>query len=142
VKSIPEVDVYVRYCETDAGGHVNNTSYFLYFEEARTKFFSAIGFGPKEREHIHFIVARTECDFIAQAYGGQTLKVKTTVSKIGTKSYTMVHEIREAETEAIIAKGSAVIVCFNFQKQQSVTIPAELRTTLEAYLKITSGQTV
>ena len=142
MKSIPEVDVYVRFCETDAGGHISNTSYFLYFEEARTKFFASIGFGPIVREHIHFIVARTECDFIAQAYAGQTLKVKTTVSKIGTKSYTMVHEIKEVETGSIIAKGSAVIVCFNFQEQQSVRIPADLRKTLEAYLKTTSGQMV
>jgi acyl-CoA thioester hydrolase len=142
MNSIREVDVYVRFCETDAGGHVSNTSYFLYFEEARTKFFATIGFGPKEREHMHFIVARTDCDFIAQAYAGQTLTVKTDVSKIGTKSYTMVHEIIQAETGAIIARGSTVIVCFDFHEQQSVEIPTELRTTLEEHLKVASVQKV
>jgi acyl-CoA thioester hydrolase len=34
-----EVPVRVRFCETDMAGHVNNTSYFIYLEEARGKFF-------------------------------------------------------------------------------------------------------
>lgn len=140
MKRIPEINVYVRYCETDAGGHVNNASYFLYFEEARTKFFATLGFGPTEREHLHFIVARTECDFIAQAYAGQILTVKTMVSKIGTKSYTVVHEITDMETGVSIAKGSAVIVCFNYQEQQSVPIPASLHAMLEEYMQPVSVQ--
>ncbi len=67
----PTIEVYVRYCETDAGGHVSNTSYFLYLEEARTKFFETIGFGLGKRQDMNFIVAQTGCDFIAQAYAAQ-----------------------------------------------------------------------
>lgn len=134
MKTIPEVDIYVRFCETDAGGHVSNTSYFLYFEEARTKFFGTIGFGLKDRKNFNFIVARIECNFIAQSYASQILSVTTGVSKIGTKSYTLVHEIKDADTGALIANGSAVIVCYNFQEQHSIEIPTNLRTTLEEYL--------
>ena len=134
MKTIPEVDIYVRFCETDAGGHVSNTSYFLYFEEARTKFFGMIGFGLKDRKNFNFIVARIECNFIAQSYASQILSVTTSVSKIGTKSYTLVHEIKDADTGALIANGSAVIVCYNFQEQHSIEIPTNLRKTLEKYL--------
>lgn len=125
-----KIDIYVRFCETDAGGHVSNTSYFLYFEEARTKFFEAIGFGPNKRS-IHFIVAQTECDFRVQAFAGQILTVNTKVSRIGTKSYTMMHEITDAKTRELIATGSAVIVCYNFEAQESVEIPDKLRAILE-----------
>ena len=128
------VDIYVRYCETDAGGHVSNTSYFLYFEEGRTKFFESIGFGPKRRS-IHFIVAQTECDFRAQAYAGQNLTVTTNVSRIGTKSYTMAHEITNKETGDLIATGGAVIVCYNFETEQSEEIPNNLRAILEEQLE-------
>lgn len=34
-----ETQVKVRFCETDALGHINNTSYFIYLEEARIAFF-------------------------------------------------------------------------------------------------------
>ena len=134
MKTIPEVDIYVRFCETDAGGHVSNTSYFLYFEEARTKFFGSIGFGSKDRKNFNFIVARIECNFISQSYASQILRVTTGVSNIGTKSYKLVHEIKDASTGALIANGSAVIVCYNFQEKHSIEIPTDLRTTLEEYL--------
>ena len=134
MKTIPEVDIYVRYCETDAGGHVSNTSYFLYFEEARTKFFGTIGFGLKDKKNFNFIVAHLSWNFIAQSYASQILSVTTSVSNIGTKSYTLVHEIKDANTGALIANGSAVIVCYNFQEQHSIEIPTDLRTTLEKYL--------
>ena len=37
-----ELEVNVRFSETDALGHINNTSYFIYLEEARMKFFEAL----------------------------------------------------------------------------------------------------
>lgn len=33
-----ETAVKVRFCETDALGHISNISYFIYLEEARTDF--------------------------------------------------------------------------------------------------------
>lgn len=129
-----EIDVYVRFCETDAAGHVSNTSYFLYLEEGRMRFFETIGFGREERL-VDFIVARTECDFIAQAYAGQTLSVATMVSNIGTKSYTVKHKVKNPETGELIAVGSAVIVCFDFSSQQTVKIPTHLREQLTRHMK-------
>lgn len=131
---IPGIDIYVRFCETDAAGHVNNISYFIYIEEARTKFIQAIGFGREERENLDFIIATAQCDFVSQAYAHQTLKVATNVSRIGEKSFTLQHTIKAADTGAMVATGSAVIVCFNFQNQQSVTIPLQLRSALEQHL--------
>ncbi|RID82424.1 acyl-CoA thioesterase [Peribacillus asahii] len=134
MNNIPEIDVYVRFCETDAAGHVNNISYFIYMEEARTKFFKAVGYDKDNRGEMDFVVASAQCDYLAQAYANQTLTLSTRVSKIGTKSYTLAHEIKSADTGAMIAVGSAVVVCFNFQTQQSEVIPPELRSTLEQYL--------
>lgn len=128
---IPDIQVYVRYSETDASGHVNNISYFIYLEEARTKFFEAIGLSKEKRGDVHFVVASAKCDFIAQAYGSQRLTVTTRLARIGTKSFTLEHTIKDAKTDHIIASGSAVIVCFNFQTQQSVTIPLPFRQALE-----------
>jgi len=128
---VPEIDIYVRYCETDASGHVSNISYFIYLEEARTKFFNEIGFSKEKRGDISFVVASAKCDFIAQAYSFQTLTVTTRVSRIGTKSFTLEHTIKEAKTRKIIASGSVVIVCFNFQTQRAENIPPSLRAALE-----------
>ena len=143
MKTIPDVDVYVRFCETDAGGHVSNTSYFCYLEEARTKFFTDIHFGFEQaNEERSFILARTECDFIAQSYAAQTLTVKSWIEHIGTKSFTLLHEIYEKKTDTLLARGRAVVVCFNFIEQRSVGIFPELRLTLREYIDTGSAQEV
>ena len=101
MKSIVDTDIYVRFCETDAGGHVNNTSYFFYFEEARTRFFKSI---IEQEERINFIVARVECDYVAQAFAAQTLTVKSSLTHIGTKSFTITHELYEKRHKRLLQK--------------------------------------
>ena len=139
MKSIADTDVYVRFCETDSSGHVNNASYFFYFEEARTRFFKS---NLKQEEKINFILARTECDYVAQAFAAQTLIVKSSLIHIGTKSFTIVHEIYEKTSGTLIAKGRAIIVCFDFQQQKSLPISNELRAELEQYINVDSVQEV
>lgn len=135
MEKIPDINVYVRFCETDAGGHVSNTSYFIYMEEARSKFFQAIGFtGKDKRGNIDFIVASTSCDFLVQAYAGQTLAIATKVERIGSKSFELAHEILNNETDSRIASGRATIVCFDYQKQQTEKVPPVLREMLEGFL--------
>ncbi|MGM9945415.1 MAG: acyl-CoA thioesterase, partial [Lysinibacillus sp.] len=128
-----------RFCETDSGGHVNNASYFFYFEEARTKFFTSI---LEQENRINFILARAECDYVAQAFSAQTLTVKSSIAHIGTKSFTIVHEIYEKTSQKLIAKARAIIVCFDFQQQKSVPISDELRAKLAQYINVDSVQEV
>ncbi|WP_019415601.1 thioesterase family protein [Paenisporosarcina sp. TG20] len=135
MNNLSDITIYVRFCETDAGGHVSNTSYFFYMEEARSKFFEHIGFvGENKRKNIDFIIASTTCDFIAQTYAGHSLIVSTTVGKIGSKSFKIMHEIKESETGSLVAVGSAAIVCFDYKKQQTEVIPEMLHKLLEGFL--------
>ena len=139
MKSIADTDVYVRFCETDSGGHVNNASYFFYFEEARTRFFKSL---LEQQEQINFIVARVECDYVAQAFAAQTLTVKSSITHIGTKSFTIVHEIYDKSSQKLIAKALAIIVCFDFQQQKSIPIRDELRAELVQYMNVNTVQEV
>ncbi|WP_079527649.1 acyl-CoA thioesterase [Halobacillus hunanensis] len=128
-----EIEVRVRFCETDTAGHVNNTSYFIYLEEARGKFFDDVL--PDESETLgRFIVASTKCDFLNQAYFGQILKVSTWISHIGTKSFHFNHKIKAADSGVVIAKAEAAIVCFNYNEQKSEPIPENLREVLTGRL--------
>lgn len=121
-------EIRVRFCETDALGHVNNTSYFAYLEEARMNFFEDV-----DMDHC-FILASTRCDFVAQAYFKQKLVVKTWIKKMGTKSFTLGHEIVDKYTGETIARAEAVMVYFNFDTQKSEPLPMELRNFLKPYL--------
>mgnify|MGYP003397455492 FL=1 len=54
----------------------------------------------------------------------------------------MVHEIYEKESETLIAKARAIIVCFDFQQKKSIPISHELRAELEQYINVDSVQEV
>lgn len=128
-----EIEVYVRFSETDAAGHVNNTSYFLYLEEARTKLFKNIAIEEDdEQSYLNFILASTSCDYLDQAYAAQTLKISTSISKIGGKSFSVEHEITEVDSDLIVARAFATMVCFNYDDQKTELIPASLRENLES----------
>lgn len=126
--------VGIRFSETDMAGHVNNTSYFIYLEEARGKFFRDL-FQEQEDTLGRFILASTKCDFISQAYFGQHLLIETTISKIGTSSFTFAHRVYVEGTDQLVAASEAVVVHFNYERQKSEALPPEWRMMLEDYVK-------
>lgn len=128
-----EIPVKVRFSETDALGHISNISYFIYLEEARTEFFAELGFG-RDIKNWKIILASASCDFVSQGYYNQKLVVRTEVSKIGNSSFQVVHEINDAESGELIAKGQASGVHFNFEKQKSEPLPEANRQQLEKHL--------
>lgn len=128
-----EVPVKVRFCETDALGHISNISYFIYLEEARTEFFAELGFG-RDIDNWKIILASASCDFVSQGYYNQKLVVRTKVSKIGSSSFQVEHEIKDAENGKLIAKGQASAVHFNFKTQKSEVLPETNRRQLENHL--------
>src|SRR5699024_7100833 len=127
-----ETNVTVRFGETDLLGHVNNSSYFTYFEHARIQFFKALDASGGNLRR--FILASTTCDFLAQAYFDQTLSIKTKVGKIGNKSCLLLHSIHDQKTDKPIAKGESTVVNFDFNEQKSKRIPDELREKLKPYM--------
>jgi len=128
-----EIHVKVRFSETDALGHINNTSYFIYLEEARIRFMESLGY-KMDIQNWNFILASTKCDFISQGYFGQELSIKTYVTKIGTKSFQLEHDLIAVQTNELIARGNAIMVFFDFEKQKSEPIPEMLKEELRNYL--------
>ncbi len=113
--------------ETDLLGHVNNSNYFVYLEEARIEFFKQIF--PEKKQS--FVVASVKCDFIRQAFFDQHLLIHTKVVKIGNKSFELQHEITDKNTGETIANGQSIVVYFNFEKQQGESITTEMRKKLD-----------
>lgn len=127
-----EIQIQARFGETDALGHINNTSYFIYLEEARIRFFEILGYSM-ELNNWKFILASTKCDFVSQGYFDQLLTVKTYVTSIGMKSFQLEHDIICSQTQQLIAKGNAIIVYYDFKKQKSEVLPELLKEGLNSF---------
>ncbi len=129
------MDVTVRFAETDALGHVNNTSYFIYMEDARLHLLKELGWNASH-QNWSFVLVSTKCDFINQAFFDQILRINTSIEKVGTKSFQLSHDIACAQTGSIIAKGHAVIAFYNKEARRSEPIPEDLREKLLQHITV------
>jgi acyl-CoA thioester hydrolase len=125
--------IRTRFSESDAFGHINNVSFFIYLEQARVDFFvdTHIIESPKDWT---FVVASLHCDFIKQAQINQNLVVKTWVSHIGNSSLKLKHKILNETGEELIAKGEVVLVSFDFLEQKSKQLNEVMIGKLNNYL--------
>lgn len=125
------IEIKVRFSETDMLGHVNNASYFVYLEEARTEFLRDLLLKSKKS----FVVVSLKCDFIRQAYFDQRLIIYTSVVDVGNTSFTLVHEIQDKKSGQLIAKGQSVVVHYNPGKQKSEPLSEDMREWLLEQMK-------
>jgi len=127
------ITVQPRFGDLDALGHVNNTVPSFWFETGRTKILQI--FDPElkvDRTSFPLIMAHIDFDFIDQLFLRSEVEIRTWVSKIGTKSFTIHHEAWQENR--LCVKGNAVIVHFDFNTQQTTPIPEEKRKFLTEHL--------
>jgi acyl-CoA thioester hydrolase len=120
----------IRWGDMDAYGHVNNTVYFRYMEQARSSGSrtcrSSSGRGRRAGDHqcqLHFSGAET--------YPGM-VEVRTYVGAIGRSSFQTYVEMRIEGDDRIYAEGAAKVVWMNTQNGKSVPVPDHIRAALEA----------
>lgn len=119
-------DVQVRFADTDAYGHLNNTSFALYAEQARVEFLYALG-----AERGTLILAHIALDFRKQVRFGEKVYVLTSVERVGNTSVTLRQDIYA--DEQVAAEVRSVVVLFDYQAQQSKRVPEPLREKLHIY---------
>jgi acyl-CoA thioester hydrolase len=124
--------VEVRFADIDMFGHVNNAVYLTYIESARVAYYSHIT-GLSDPRQFNMTVARATVDFIRPVFFGQTLRVYTRTGRIGNKSWTLEHELRDAHTDELVATGSTVNVYYDYAAGQSRSIPEEIVRLIEQF---------
>jgi acyl-CoA thioester hydrolase len=120
-------DIQVRFNDTDALGHLNNTAYALYAEQARVMFFHSLGM-----EKVTLILAHISLDFRKQVTFGDSVYVETKVEKIGNSSVTLLQNVFANNVLAVETK--SVVVLFDYEAQKPKKIPNDLRRGLETFI--------
>jgi len=122
-----------RFGDIDALGHVNNMVPSGWFELARNNIIRI--FNPAmeiKREAFPLILAHSDYDFMGQLYFNHDVEVRTWITKIGTKSFTVYHEAWQQDR--LCVKGNAVVVHYDFSAESSVPIPEDKRQLLAEHL--------
>lgn len=127
-----ELTVTPRFYETDAFGHVNNTVVTGWFETGRTPLFELFGAGLDKPAELPLILARVEVDFVGQIYYGSDVTLRTGIERIGNSSFVVAQQAWQ--NGKLVARGKAVQVYFEHDKQASAPIPERFRAELERNL--------
>jgi acyl-CoA thioester hydrolase len=127
-----EIPIKIRYCETDMLGHVNNVSYFMYFEQGRIEYFENLGltedlFSEKKVS----VVADLECQYLAQLYLKDPLKLHVRVAEIGRSSMDVQYAI--VVDGALKAVGRGTIVLIDTASGKSTPIPDSARERISTF---------
>jgi len=128
--------IQIRFKDIDRMGHVNNAVYLTFIETARVHYFdSVVGHGNKWSHQVGLILARTEIDYKAPVFMRDSIVVYTRCSRIGTKSITIEWAIvrDNNSSEEVVAKGISVLVCYDYDHNTTIAVPAEHRQLLETY---------
>lgn len=121
-------DIKVRFYETDALGHVNNTVIPAWFETGRLPVFELFTEQGDPYE-ISLIVANLNVDFLRPVYFGHMVTLKTYIARIGSSSFDIGSEVWQQGE--LCAKGTSVLVNFDYKNQRSVAIAEGIRHKLE-----------
>ncbi|KAB2926546.1 MAG: acyl-CoA thioesterase [Dechloromonas sp.] len=119
----------IRWGDMDAYGHVNNTVYFRYMEQARVEWIEALGVQVRPGGDGPVII-NAACTFLKPMNYPGTVEVRTYVDHPGRSSV-------QSHVEMLIdgdlyAEGAAKIVWMNMLSGKSVPIPDHVRAVLEA----------
>ena len=116
----------------DHFGHMNVRYYAHVFDDAGFTLWSLVGVTRAlfDAEQMHTVVARTETDLNQELLAGQTIKVRSRFTRIGTKSVAYEQELSDVETGAVHARQTVVEVAFDPQKRSSIPLPQSIRDKL------------
>ncbi len=124
--------IEVRFADIDMFGHLNNAKYLTYIESARVAYFTAVT-GQTNPLEFNMTVASVKMDFLQPVFYGQTVYIYTRAGRIGNKSWTLEHELRNSATGDLLAVASTVNVYFVHKTGQSMPIPEEIMQMLERF---------
>jgi acyl-CoA thioester hydrolase len=110
-----EIEIRVRYQETDGQGRLHHANYFTYFEMGRTELLRAAGITYRqiEDEGWMLVVSEISCKYLQGANYDDLLRLRTTVAE--TRAASVIHEYRLFRGETLLAKGRSVLACIDRQ---------------------------
>jgi acyl-CoA thioester hydrolase len=120
-----------RFGDIDVLGHVNNTVLPCWFEMGRKPIMQI--FDPElkiEKGKFPLIMAHNDFDYISPIIFKFDVEIKTWISKIGTKSFTVYHEAWQEGQ--LCTKGNCVIVYL--VNGQSTPLTDELKKILSEHM--------
>lgn len=111
-----------RWRDLDAFGHVNNSNFLTYLEEARIRWFETFG-GQWVNDAIAPLLAAVQLNYRAPIDYPSAIVVELFAERIGNTSLTVGHRIVSADDAVMHADGHVVMVWIDRTTGRPITLP-------------------
>lgn len=126
--------IQTRWADNDIYGHVNNVTYYSYFDTAANSLLiQKTNFDIHQSEIIGLVVD-SACSFLQELSFPEIVEVGVAIGKIGNSSLRYELAIFKQGQATAAAQGHFVHVFVDRENRKSTTIPNEMRKILEQYL--------
>jgi acyl-CoA thioester hydrolase len=126
--------ITTRWHDNDIYGHVNNVTYYSYFDSAMNTYLIQEGALDIHDGNVVGFVVSSSCDYFAPIAFPEAIEVGLRVGKLGKSSVQYELAIFKQGEQEARAAGRVVHVFVERTSNQSTPIPAPLRAALEALL--------
>lgn len=128
-----QVEIRVRYSDTDQMGVVYYANYFTWLEIARTEFLRSKGISYQRIENekqLALPVVEAYCKYKFPAKYDDVVVIKTSISKMMNTKLRFDYKLINKETEQLLATAFSVHV-FIDKERKPVRIPSRIREAFE-----------
>ncbi|WP_335964074.1 thioesterase family protein [Acinetobacter haemolyticus] len=129
-------NIQTRWADNDIYGHVNNVTYYSYFDTAANSLLiQKTGFDIHNSEIIGLVVD-SACSFLQELSFPEIIEVGVAIGKIGNSSLRYELAIFKQHQIQAAAQGHFVHVFVDRKNRKSTAIPQNMREVLNQYLMI------
>jgi acyl-CoA thioester hydrolase len=106
-----EIQIRVRYAETDRMGLLHHANYLVYFEQGRTELLRSHGLAYKDLEDQGYLLVLTKVEVRYRSPAGydDLLTLRTTVER--TTAVRIDHRYELRRDGLLVAEGSSTLAC-------------------------------
>ena len=126
------IQLPVQWGEMDAYGHVNNATFFRYFESARMTYLDRCGLLESHARHgIGAILHSTQCRFRHPLFHPDSIEIGVRATDLMEDRFTLRYAVISLTQGSLAAEGSSVVVTFDYMTRSKVAVPDAVRSGIE-----------
>ncbi|WP_245750122.1 acyl-CoA thioesterase [Nocardioides terrae] len=125
-------EITTRWMDNDVYGHVNNVTYYSYFDSVANEYLIERGGLDIEHAPVIGLVVESGCSYHAPVAYPQRLRAGLRVDRLGDRAVTYGIAIFTTDSDEAVAHGHFVHVFVDREARTSTTIPGRIRAALAA----------
>jgi len=123
--------ITLRWGDMDAYGHLNNTLFFRFFEQARVEWLEKLALPVRPDGEKTPVIVHTDCTFLLPVNYPDSVTIRLFAGQPGRSSLMTWYELYVAGDERLHAEGSAKIVWMNMNSGKSAALPDRVAMLFE-----------